>query len=510
MLHTVTTRSAAVRLRFVVTLIFVLGLAAAACRQPNVAEPAAPDGVATARGDATVRLFFAGDLMLGRGVGAVVDNDPLSLFGDVRHDVSAADVAMANLESPFGDAAPTEELRLVADPKAASLVAAAGFDVLAVANNHAGDGGPESVADSVRTIESNGMSAIGVATAGSPLEVATVEVRGVVMAMLAFDLTRQGPAPGESDGVTWWDPEVVRAAVEEARAGADVVTVSLHGGVEYLAEPDPALRSAADAVAGWGADVVWAHGAHHTYEVTVLDPDGDGRSTVVAYGLGNFLFDQRIAGTEEGLVLEVVASAGGIVVHRVGKVSHADLRVSPIVWSAPHGDAVALGGEWWQLTRSVRLAPQPPSPEVPPELDAIGAVAAVAWGDVDGDGSGEFVAAFRRPFRPTLVNQRFSAQTWTDPEGLSAHLGVFADGDLAEEWVAGTLRLPIDALAVCDSGVAVSYEQFARPGSVAAGAWHWEVFGFALAPDLPGRAIPGCADVDLDGSTDPVLLRDGG
>ena len=89
--------------------------------------------------------LFAGDVMLGRGVAPVAAADPHALFAGVRDEISAADLAVANLESPltlrrhlpaFGPNA------LEARPASAALLRGAGFDALAIANNHAGDAGP--------------------------------------------------------------------------------------------------------------------------------------------------------------------------------------------------------------------------------------------------------------------------------------------------------------------------------------------------------------------------------
>ncbi len=453
-----------------------------------------------------MRLLFAGDVMLSRGVATVVTNDPDSLFEDVRRTLSGADLAVANLESAVGDASTADGLRFVADPQSMTLAAAAGFDGFAVANNHAGDAGVDSVVATQRHIESTGMFAVGVSRGRDAVPVPVIVDRyGLRVAMFAFDLTSQGPAPGGSVGIARWDAATAQRAIREAQDSADVVTVGLHGGVEYLPEPDAALERAVKSAAGWGADVVWAHGSHRVYDVAFLDPDGDGRGTVVAYGLGNFLFDQRIAGTEHGLVVEVVVGGGGVRAYRKGTVRHDDLRVAAPEWSVPVGSATYLDDGWWELVLPASL-PQAVGPSLD-RLAGLGMVEAAAEGDIDGDGLGETVVALRRPYQPTLLNQRFSQRTWTDAQGLTAHLGVYTR-DLEERWVAGTLPRPITAVQICDDGLAVEYGDLQDPKAVGGGAWQWQGFGFAVAPDLEGGRVATCLDVDLDGSTEPVFLRD--
>ncbi|HSF84312.1 MAG TPA: CapA family protein [Acidimicrobiia bacterium] len=475
---------------------------AAACggggTAPQPAADATPPGQTDAGApDTVVRLGFAGDVMLGRRVAPVVSSDGASIFEAVRHELAAMDLAVANLESPFGDAGDSGDRppRLVADPAAAQLLARAGFDAMNVANNHASDAGPSSVADTAARLED-----VGLATLGRVDEPLIVERNGLRVALLAFDVTGQSPP----DQVAHWDGPMVARTVAEARANADVVTVSLHGGVEYLPRPDPALKRKADQLAGWGVDVVWAHGSHVAHEVSLADPDGDGRVSVLAYGLGNFLFDQRIPGTTEGLLVEVLAAADGARGYRIGVVRHDDLRVSAVEWREPDGDAAWLDG-WWTLA----TAPPGVTDETvdPALVAAFGTSTAVGIGDADGDGRDDLVAAFVRPLRPTMINQRFTEIDWTDRAGRSAHLGVYDVESKEPRWVAGSLPRVVVAVAVCDGSLALAFRELDGAAVVATSAWWWRGFGFGTASDLAGRGSPGCLDVDADGHLDPVLLR---
>lgn len=485
---------------------FVAAALLAACAGSATATTGMPASAA-APVSPTVRLLFAGDLAVGRGVAPAIADEGVSLFEGVRFVVSRADLAAANLESALvddPDAVVGEGVILVGASNAAPVLAGAGFDLLSLANNHAGDSGDGAVAATASALERNGIDALGVVEAGTPPAPVIRQVSGVRIAYLAFDLTAQGPAPMPgSPGVAVWEPDVVAAAVTSARSAADVVAVSLHGGVEYLPGADPALRAAATLVSAAGADVVWAHGSHVVYDVELSD-DGDGRVSIVAYGLGNFLFDQHHRGTTEGVILEVLADEDGVVAYRVGAVVHPEVWPRFTGWGQPVGDAVLLDGEWWQLTRSVATT----SPRtVAGVAERHGEdVEAVATGDVTGDGRLEVVVAFRRPYQQRPVHERFPDAIWTDEQGRTAHLGVYRPEDLGPVWVASGLAHPVAGIVVCDGKLAVTYGAL-RPGDpVFSGAWTWRNKGFAIASDLPGLATPGCADVDGDGVLDPVLL----
>jgi hypothetical protein len=331
-----------------------------------------------------------------------------------------------------------------------------------------------------------------------------LEAGGLRVALLALDATGQGPRAGpSSSGVAWWDEALVREAVDRARADADVVAVGIHGGLEYSPVTDPYLARLASTLAGWGVDVVWGQGPHVVQPIRVIDPDGDGRPTIVATSLGNLLFDQYAPRTGRGALLEVVAGADGVTAYRVGLAEH---RAGPAVferWRPPRDDAVALDGGWWSLVGAAAPIPS----RQPGDLSAFpGDVLDAAVADVDGDGSRDLVVAFRRRYRATTVSDLFPRRRLVDALGRSAHLGLYRPSDLRPRWVAGTLLRPIASLAPCDGAIAVAYSTLDDPAIVAAGALRWGGFGFVSLPDLAGSGAPACADIDLDGLLDPLVL----
>jgi poly-gamma-glutamate synthesis protein (capsule biosynthesis protein) len=489
-------------MRRVVLVLMLLG----ACSTPR---PGAGPAADRALGSGTVRLLFAGDVMLGRGVAAAGANDPFSLLAGVRSAIAAADLAVANLESPLTER-PHDPASgpnaLEASPSSAELLRAAGFDAMGVANNHAGDAGPSTVDDTLDALRHADVAAVGGgASAEDAFAPVILDAGGLRVAFLAIDATGQGPRAGDDTaGVAWWDEVRARDAVARARAVADVVAVGVHGGIEYVSTTDRFLLGVAETLAGWGVDVVWGHGPHVVQPVLAIDPDGDGRQTIVATSLGNLLFDQHAPGTRRGALLEVVAAADGVRAFRVGIAEHREGPATFRAWRAPEGDAVALRGGWWTPVGAVEpVASRRPSIESALEGDVLDA----ALGDPDGDGRPDAVLAFRRPFRLTAMGELVGRRRLADADGRSAHVGLYRPGDLRPRWVAGTLVRPVAALAACDGALAVAYSTLDDPSVVAAGAWRWGGFGFVPLPDLPGAGTPACADVDGDGALDALVLE---
>ncbi len=442
--------------------------------------------------------------MLGRGVAGSAASNPDEVFAGVRHLLTGADIAGANLESPLTTRPHTSrnENVVLASPDSAAILADAGFDVVSLPNNHAADAGPPGILDTIAAVEAVGLRTVGAGAdsdaAAAPLEIL---ISGLVVGFLAFDTTGVAPAAGEEPGVAVWDRATGPATVAALRATSDIVVVSIHGGSEYLPTNDPQMADIAEELVAAGADVVWGHGAHVMQPVYPSELD---HRAVVATSLGNFIFDQSGPGRTTGAMLEVLAGAAGVVAYRVAVTEHGERRVSFVEWEQPEGDAVWLDGAWWSLVGPHRLD-DPGHTTI--AAFRHGDLTAAAEGDVTGTGARHVVASFRRPFAETDYARLRPDTQWADRTGRSAHLGVYTMDNLTEVWVAGSVSMPVADLAVCTGSIAVAHDSLDDSTVMATGAWVWNGFGFATAPDLPGRGTAGCADVDGDGRTEPVVVN---
>ena len=89
-----------------------------------------------------------------------------------------------------------------------------------------------------------------------------------------------------NDTVTPLDLDSVAETVATAATQAEVVVVSIHWGAEYQVTPSSRQREIARVLSEAGASVIAGHGPH------VLQPVERVGETLVAYSLGNLLFDQ--------------------------------------------------------------------------------------------------------------------------------------------------------------------------------------------------------------------------
>jgi poly-gamma-glutamate synthesis protein (capsule biosynthesis protein) len=115
--------------------------------------------------------------------------------------------------------------------------------------------------------------------------------------MLAFD-----------DSVAPLDVAAAAEAVAAAAEQAAPVVVSVHWGGEYQAAPGPRQRALAEALVAAGADVIVGHGPHVLQRVEWIG------ESLVAYSLGNFLFDQPYpADCRQGAILRITMQGRRIV-----------------------------------------------------------------------------------------------------------------------------------------------------------------------------------------------------
>jgi len=277
----------------------------------------APLLAARMQDEPVVRLAAVGDLMLDRTLGVMLTAGELDFpFRHLGPELAEADLAIGNLESALGSSGHpvSKGYTFRTPPAAAKSLALAGFDLLSLANNHAMDFGPSTLLQAIELLGEQGIAVIGAGADDASAHRPVVrEVNGLRLAFLAYvDVPQEyrgfdahaWQAGPDTPGVAWADPAHIRADVGAVRGGADLVIVVLHSGYEYVPAPSPAQAAAARAAVEAGADLVLGHHAHLLQGVERY-LDG-----VIAYGLGNFAFED--AGPPESGILQVWLDADGV------------------------------------------------------------------------------------------------------------------------------------------------------------------------------------------------------
>jgi len=270
-------------------------LASAACQSavnPSTAltqpEPDTAIPEASLTPGPTITLALLGDVMVGRAI-----HPSTETFSYLEPYLTSADLALANLESPLTDAPVQTEspYALCTAPANVRYLANAGFDLLALSNNHSLDCGTEGLLETQSVLTDAGLGFI-----GPDPEPVYRSINGIQLAFLAFDATSR------------FDIETAVQAVRSAREAGDIVVVSMHWGAEYQAGATTGQKQIAGELAEAGAVLIWGHHPHVLQPAEWIHDD----KTLVLYSLGNALFDQYglEATRQSALVLVTLDSSG--------------------------------------------------------------------------------------------------------------------------------------------------------------------------------------------------------
>lgn len=276
---------------------------------------------------ATFTILAGGDVLPHSPVtasasrGGSLDYSPL--LAGIDSWVRGADLALCHLEVPIappGTASSGYPL-FAAPPQLVTDLKEQGWDGCSTASNHAVDRGFVGVTTTLDALDAAGMGHTG--TARDAVEQAqpqlyVLERRGrqLTVAHLASTYGLNGlPVPQEAPwAVDLTDVNRLVAQASAARAaGADLVVVSLHEGVEYVQDPTARQRETAGLLAASGqVDLLLGHHAHVPQPVEHLPGGPGGGGLWVAYGLGNLISNQGKdccdPRTSSGLLLTVTVT----------------------------------------------------------------------------------------------------------------------------------------------------------------------------------------------------------
>jgi poly-gamma-glutamate capsule biosynthesis protein CapA/YwtB (metallophosphatase superfamily) len=282
----------------------------------------------------TITLAFAGDVMLGRGIAQSHAQGGWEYTLDALAPCTTeADIAFANLESPLTSAPLIKDTYDLRAPPGASLVLLnAGFSVVSLANNHIQDAGIQGVVDTQRSLR-----AIGIHPMSSDEGPWTTKVHEQSISWFAFD-----------DTLRPLEIENLRIKLKSQRSGTDLIIVSVHWGSEYDTVPNARQRQLAMELATAGADIIIGHHPHVLQPIEWVWGSGRGRPTLVAFSLGNALFDQAAPPrTRYGAVLLVNIGPAG-----VQSVCGLPTQIDPTSWQTTYASPTAIE----IITRSLNLS----------------------------------------------------------------------------------------------------------------------------------------------------------
>ncbi|PIR57938.1 MAG: hypothetical protein COU71_01305 [Parcubacteria group bacterium CG10_big_fil_rev_8_21_14_0_10_38_31] len=263
-----------------------------------------------------ISFTFVGDIMLDRNVENSVYKNGKGDFSFIFENVdflAESDITFGNLEGPMSDKG--EDLGNLysfrMNPAVALSLKGTGFDVLSVANNHSADWGKDAFLDTLNRLNLSGIVSVGGGIDRKDAEnLRIIERSRAKVGFIAFsDIGPKWFEAGDNNpGILLAKTELVQELVRKAKGQVDYIVVSFHFGNEYETVPNSRQERFARLAIDSGANIVVGHHPHVVQKIELYN------GGLIAYSLGNFIFDQNFSEeTMEGALLNVVFKGRDIV-----------------------------------------------------------------------------------------------------------------------------------------------------------------------------------------------------
>lgn len=280
-----------------------------------------------------VTVSFVGDILPQSGLSEQSYASPIgfeSLWKKVRPWIEASDVAYGNLEGPAargvarngllkadpgltldGDVYWATDLQFNYHPRIVDDLKRSGFDILSVSNNHSLDRGSLGVDNTLEAFTQAGLASVGARASHDkrPVEAVKTQANGFNIAWISCTESLNGNRDRYKQFLNCVSDEaVINSEIRKlsTNPSVDAVVVTPHWGVEYKHIEASFQRRLSRSYLDAGASAVV--GSHpHVMQPVESYRTRDGRETVIAYSLGNFVSNQ---GKRIGQKISVVLYLG--------------------------------------------------------------------------------------------------------------------------------------------------------------------------------------------------------
>lgn len=266
-----------------------------------------------------VKLYAVGDVMLGDspacfgfGVGSKIkENGPYFPFDNIRDVLADSDILFGNLETVLSHKKRNRwllpRLYMRGDPGDIPALRDCSFKVMSISNNHMMQHGTEAFHDTVKRLESNSIYPIGMKSElpfhSKPF---ITKINDIKIGFLSYSLRPEEYRPKE---VLYClgEEEDINDDIHKLKKDVDFVIISIHWGDEYIKKPSPSQIAMARRIIDEGANIILGH---HPHVLQGIESYKDG---LIAYSLGNFVFDMWMPETRKSIILQIHLDKTGIV-----------------------------------------------------------------------------------------------------------------------------------------------------------------------------------------------------
>ena len=265
-------------------------------------------------------FVFGGDAMIGRRFYAPFEGEPVlvqpetrledskALLREMKPYLERADYASINLETPIFEAPPgpaaPKFVTFYSAPETLDALEWAGVDYVALGNNHTYDFLEPGLDVTLAHLRESALDFSGAGkTETEALAPHREHLAGSDYDFLSFVGWPAGPPPQTAEpdkgGAAFGNtPNLLMTNAKSAAQGR-VPILQFHGGLEYVEEPTLSMETNLKQAVDVGAALVVAHHPHVTQGLELYD------GKLIAWSLGNFLFDQYFYSAQSAALLYV-------------------------------------------------------------------------------------------------------------------------------------------------------------------------------------------------------------
>lgn len=238
-------------------------------------------------------------------------------FLHIRDTLRRMDFVFGNLEAPLSDLGrnnfvlSTCEFR--GSPSSIPSLHDAGFRVLSLANNHMLQHGRAVFSEVALSLRKAGIMPIGLLMDNGKTKMEVIDCNGQRVGFIGYSLWPSEVYESENNVFTMvaGDEDRILSDIHNFAPQVDHLCVSIHWGYEFVNHPSNEQIELGHAMIEAGARCVLGHHPHVLQGIEQWD------GGLIAYSLGNFVFDMPFHPCQESIVLELLLDQSGLIQYQI-------------------------------------------------------------------------------------------------------------------------------------------------------------------------------------------------
>lgn len=285
-----------------------------------VSDPELDDIVLVDQKPGRTLFVFGGDAMIGRRFYDPFEGEPVlvsretvledskSLLAEMKPYLELADYASINLETPVFETPPSapapKSVTFFSAPETLQALEWAGVDYVALGNNHVYDFLEPGLDVTMAHLRDSQLDFSGAGKdEAEALEAFRFQRGADHFDLLSYVGWPAGPpsqsAEIDKGGAALGTTENLLSTTETSRQSGGIPVLQFHGGLEYVEEPTLAIETRLKQAIDAGAALIIAHHPHVVQGLELY------QGKLIAWSLGNFLFDQYFYSAQSAALLYV-------------------------------------------------------------------------------------------------------------------------------------------------------------------------------------------------------------